>query len=241
MPVANLLIATPVRGASSEAADVKLGWALTTRLLTRDPNVEFTVLGYGADLVRSRSRIVRIALEEKKYTHVLWWDDDIIPRDVHVIRYMLETGHDVVACPYPKKKVHWDRVTSTHAEREAYEYTVFFGGETKRQFINGCTEAEFVAMGFMLTSVGCLQKMWDAYLPTLSFGDVIDGEVHQTCGMFQLLLPEKPMGPLMSEDYSFCKRWRNIGGQVQVYLGPGSPVDHVGTHVYRGHREGVVQ
>jgi len=42
---------------------------------------------------------------------------------------------------------------------------------------------------------------------------------------------------LLGEDTSFCKRWRNMGGTIRMYLGAGSPIDHVGRLVYRGHVE----
>jgi hypothetical protein len=47
----------------------------------------------------------------------------------------------------------------------------------------------------------------------------------------------EPIGPdkspetdsLSSEDYSFCKRWRDLGGRVMVYLNAGRIV-HAGSH-----------
>lgn len=33
---------------------------------------------------------------------------------------------------------------------------------------------------------------------------------------------------LAGEDVSFCKRWRAIGGKVMLYIGPGTPITHLG-------------
>ena len=35
-----------------------------------------------------------------------------------------------------------------------------------------------------------------------------------------------------SEDYTFCRRWRALGGKV--YVDPHSAIDHVGSKVYSG-------
>jgi hypothetical protein len=39
-------------------------------------------------------------------------------------------------------------------------------------------------------------------------------------------------GQSLPEDYSFCKRWRALGGEIWIDLE--SRFSHVGTHVFRG-------
>ena len=39
-------------------------------------------------------------------------------------------------------------------------------------------------------------------------------------------------GQYLPEDYSFCRRWRQIGGEIWIDLQ--SRFDHVGSYVYRG-------
>lgn len=65
----------------------------------------------------------------------------------------------------------------------------------------------------------------------LGFDCVEQGQLVPTVALFQLLLRDRV---LHSEDYSFCNRWRDMGGKIHLYLGPGSPVHHHGSHVYRG-------
>jgi hypothetical protein len=51
-----------------------------------------------------------------------------------------------------------------------------------------------------------------------------------TVGFFE---PYKVDGRKLSEDYSFCQRWRDIGGQV--WADPNIRMAHVGTKTFDGH------
>jgi hypothetical protein len=49
--------------------------------------------------------------------------------------------------------------------------------------------------------------------------------------LFQLMIRD---GELLGEDISFAQRWKDIGGKVWLYLGPGSPITHHGECAYEG-------
>jgi hypothetical protein len=250
-----LMIATPLPGGSPEACQVSLGYSVCLNQLAKDPDISVNFNGHGTDLVRSRSRLVRQALEKKDISHVLWWDSDVMPRKPNeilpLIKFMLSTDHDIVACPYPQKRVHWDAASETaregvNAEWGAYNYAVspikLPEGE-RPKFVKGCTEVTHIGMGFMLCKTSALQKMWDAYYEELKFDDLWEGTWYETVAMFQLIIEKNPAGqlsPLRGEDYSFCERARRLGIKIQMYVGPHSPLDHLGTHVFHGHREGLV-
>jgi hypothetical protein len=61
---------------------------------------------------------------------------------------------------------------------------------------------------------------------------------HRTTMLFQLIIDQDDIVDqngkrtrydlLAGEDMSFCKRWRAIGGKVMLYIGPGTPVTHIG-------------
>jgi len=53
-----------------------------------------------------------------------------------------------------------------------------------------------------------------------------------TTALFQLL--NRDGMTLASEDMSFAQRWRDIGGKVWMYIGPGSPIAHYGRAKYQG-------
>ena len=46
-------------------------------------------------------------------------------------------------------------------------------------------------------------------------------------------------GDLLSEDWGFCRRWRQIGGKV--WADPSIKLVHYGEHAYRGDPMGMFQ
>lgn len=62
------------------------------------------------------------------------------------------------------------------------------------------------------------------------------GTERDTVGLFNLMVRDDSdaKARLLSEDKSFCMRATDMGETIHMYLGPGSPVTHVGEHVYRG-------
>lgn len=227
--------------------------------LARDPTVEALArVNVDTDLVRARSRAVRMFLElPDEFTHLLWWDEDVTADDDRIVaclRGMIASGHDMVFVPYPRKRLHWAAAEeAARAGRSAEGYAVDFphvvdgaavDGFTSVHVVNGCAEVARCHLGFTLCSRTMLRAMVDTYWGSLSFGDVIDGRMVPTVALFQLIGPGdggQELRPLLSEDYSFCDRWRRMGGKTYAWLGEGAPLDHVGPYIYRGMRDGLLR
>ncbi len=241
----SVLVITPVYG-STEAASVALGYAdaRTTLLQCTDVDMLPSSLFFSDDLVRGRSRAAAYALDSHA-THFLWWDSDVVPGDpVAIVRRMLASGHDVVGAPYPVK-----RIAARYPYRVSGE--VDHGGsregsDTSTVKLNidsaQCVEVDDIAMGFMLTSRECIQKMVDTYAEQLWYSDVRPGHpTRELVAIFAMMFGEPTVvgayrfRTLDSEDYSFCRRWRALGGKVNMYVGPGAPLTHVGAHAFAGH------
>lgn len=253
-----LLVATPIDGLPA-SAKVAYGHAIAlSRLLNSGVETKLFdpgLMGYPSDLVRARSRAVAGA-RAFKATHILWLDDDNIPKS-GAISKMLETGHDMIGCPYPRKRIHWDRFrdpanwAGDEAERIAYDYAYHHtdgdDGRKTVQVVDGCIPVARLSMGCMLTSMRALDAMWEHYREELWFTDVVDGAHWECVALFQLLLGKTvsrhgtPFRPLYSEDYSLCQRYADMGapfGPIQMLVS--HPADHVGTHLFRGLAEGLV-
>lgn len=70
--------------------------------------------------------------------------------------------------------------------------------------------------------------------PDLRFEDeswLVRGGKVPSVALFNLMLRQRM---LLSEDFSFCMRWRDMGEKVWLYLGLGSPVSHEGEWIYEG-------
>jgi hypothetical protein len=188
---------------TTETASVSLTYH---KAWARLPLEKFPTVNYiNCDLVRARSRGVRAALENGS-SHVLMWDADVGGDTVpEVLQGLIDAKVDLIGAPYARKNLSGKSTWSAD------------GGH--------------LGMGFTLISRSCMQKMTAHYGSTLSFLDKTDdGKVVPTVALFQLFLTHNA---LLGEDYSFCERWKQIGGSVYLYSGPGLPLDHVGNAVYR--------
>jgi hypothetical protein len=214
-----ICIATPVRGAELMCEPVAMGYSESIRLLQQRMSADVypATLTYNVDNVRARNRIAATFLRERDdCSHLLWWDNDQWPEDNRIVEQMLELDVDLVGAPYPNKRhpMRW-----THQRLDA-----------RSADERGLLEVRWLGFGFTLTSRACLQRMADTarvYTDTPL--------PHKVPDCFGLLFFQPPDSAdpteehLLSEDYSFCERWRQLGGQAFIYARAGIVV-HAGMH-----------
>jgi hypothetical protein len=237
---AKICICTPVYG-RPDAAEIAWGYHNAVCGLLRSPDVSFLDgrMFVNVDLVRARSRAVRMFLDQPNATHLLFWDSDVVPRDVNVIHAMINSGKDVIALPYPRKQIHWDRVEAgVRDEAEQAEHGRQGADELEGSGLDwplraldktleaGMVRAAECGIGFTMIRREALQKMVDHYAAELTFVDQADGQKRATVALFQLLITG---GELLSEDYSFFRRWTDIGGEIFVI---GDPARHIGNYAF---------
>lgn len=172
-----------------------------------------------SDLAVARARAVRKFLKTDG-THLLFIDSDIefLPL---AVAGLMQADVDFVGAPYPRK---------THDPNEPM---AFYTGQDDEPLVvgeNGLVEVHGVGLGLVLLSRKCLSMMCDHYFDELWFKDQDSGG-DPTVSLFLPFINEERLQG--TEDYSFAQRWRKMGGKVQLYCGPGTPVAHVGTCVYR--------
>ena len=199
-----------------------MGYAESVRALQADLGAEMLppALTYGCDNIRSRNRVAAHVLRERPdATHVLWWDDDQWPQDTRIVRAMLATGEDLIGAPYTSKLPPLRWVHQRLDDRPTDE--------------RGVLEVRWVGFGFTLTSRACLERMAAAARPYADARAV--GPNHPQRDCFGLLYYQPPGTDspeeqvLLSEDQSFCERWRIMGGRVMIYVRAGL-VYHAGPH-----------
>lgn len=88
--------------------------------------------------------------------------------------------------------------------------------------------------GFMALSRSMLERMHAHYRPML---DVISDKTERLrfCALFSdymTYVPEMEAHRKLGDDYAFCQRWLDIGGQVWVQ--PETPMGHEGSKVFMG-------
>ncbi len=234
-----LIIATPVYG-HPDTATVHAGYHREVRKLERAGAVLVPMeMLYADDIARARSRCVRFALGQD-FDWLMFWDSDVVPSDDTIIPRMIELAeHDAhawIGAPYPRKRI-----------PTLYPYRPIDPEGGRLEIVRDCIEVAGLAIGFTLIHRTCLAQMVERYREELWYSDWTTTEHTETVGIFNFLTTDTTdrnghrWREMLGEDYAGCHRWRAMGGKVQMYVGQGSPVAHVGDYVFRGRVEEIGQ
>jgi hypothetical protein len=226
----------------------------------RGPTITIEPTGFhSTDVVIARSELVKKFLAfEPRYTHALWWDEDVVGTTSQITKLivdMVHLGRPAVGVPYPQKRLDFE-----HAARALQREMTFKDARITAEELEAlctphyaynlvedslltdgqdCADVPFMPLGFSLWSREAFETMTAYYESSLSYrrwtydaaGRAVLAD-DSTVALFALR--HTPGGELDSEDFSFCSRYTAIGGKLALYVGEGSPLSHLGAHVFRG-------
>lgn len=212
--------------------------ALTTRSLMNEivdlasHNIECAFIdevGNGL-IAHSRSKFIARFLQSD-FTHLMFIDDDVCWLKGS-IRGLLSHDEDFVCGMYPKRT---EPLTFNFRsqEEEGKDLTV-----NDKDLIEGIWGVPF---GFVMLSRACCEKMVDAYknlefeaegAKTPDGKDVPGFRAVHLFGDYYVQRQDGRPPVLLGEDYAFCQRWRDIGGQV--YVDPHVQMGHTGRKTFMG-------
>ncbi len=235
----HVVIATPCFGAMVHQAYMLSILRLLCSPLAQRVQFTLEMLGHDSLITRSRNTLVARFLAHPGATHLLFVDADI-GFEAEQLDRMLAFDQPVVAGMYPLKVLHWQTAPARQRAGEPADAAALLyvgepcdGADARREgdFIT----ARHAGTGFMLLRRDALERMVQAYPETRYRG--IDayqpGAAEGTpChALFDCMIsPES--GQYISEDWTFCHRWRAIGGKV--WLDTRGSLTHVGAHDYVG-------
>jgi hypothetical protein len=198
------------------------------------------LLSGDALITRARQNIVAHFLENSLATHLLFIDADIAFDPSQVFR-LLDFGADIAAGVYPTKRIDWAKVRelakadAPNLEPTSLSYVLDFENPAKVAAKNGFAQVRYAGTGFMMIKREVLVKMIESY-PDLRYSREHQAEDPLTKSKWRSALfncfIEKEKGVYLSEDYSFCRRWTDIGGEIWVDLQ--SRLTHVGALSFNG-------
>lgn len=177
-------------------------------------------------------------------THLLFIDADLRFDGAGVYK-MIEADKDVICGIYPKKEINWPMVRKAiesgvpddqlkhHTGSWVINLVDYMGTQSVR------TDEPFEiwagGTGMMLIKREVFEKLKEV---TESYcNDMVDlsgslQDKERIYNFFSLSI-EPGTERLLSEDYHFCREWREIGGKV--WAAPWMTPGHIGTYIFEGH------
>jgi hypothetical protein len=192
-------------------------------------------------ITRARANLMTLFLNDPTATHFLFIDADIGFTPDQVFR-LIESGADMVAGAYPIKRVNWDKAKrAIKAERSdvpsaALDYVLEIDDPDHVAVVNGFTRVRYAGTGFLMIRRHVFEKMCahPGYASLQFFRehslDALAGSPNRFA-LFECMI-DADSGTYLSEDFAFCKRWTDIGGEIWADLQ--SRLDHVGPSVFHG-------
>jgi hypothetical protein len=236
------MLATPMYGGTAHGGYVCGVATLFGLCALKKIDITIQYMTHESLIPRARNTLVKWFLNNPDYTHLLFIDADI-QFDPHDILKLFEFDKDIIGMPYAKKQLDWNFIHQKCVETngkiskellEKFGLTYILKCLPEQDRSNPLFEAEEIGTGLMLIKREVIERMINAYPDLYALSDdtsrynMDDIEGRKYYLLFETMLtPEKRY---LSEDYAFCKRWRDIGGKIYIYL-PVTTIHH-GTYAY---------
>lgn len=202
-------------------------------------------------VTRGRNTLVSFFMENPKTTHLMFIDADIEFNPEDILR-MVAYNKPIVVGAYPKKAVNWQSIIDA-ARNDKYEetagtieghssnYVVNFEFNTDEngnrlpqvQVVDNLIKLKDAGTGFMLIQKDVIQQMFDKHPELKYVNDINVGKQYEP---FMYALFDTMIDPVsrryLSEDYTFCRLWQMMGGDV--FLDPRTGLNHVGHYTFKG-------
>lgn len=230
-----LYIATPMFGGMCYGQYMLSMTELTVESIRREIPFQSQILVNESLITRARNNLAHDFLKSTA-THLLFIDADIEFNPNHVFS-MLEQDLDVLCGVYPTKAIDWGMVRKAMELGVPDEELNFYIGRQNANLlqegpaqiaVNKPCEVLEAATGFMMIKREVLEAL-KPHVPTYTKGNAgrIQGVEH-TYAFFETGIDDD--GTYLSEDFMFCKLWRQIGGKV--HIAPWVTLGHSGTFTF---------
>lgn len=234
-----VMLATPMYGGLGNTMYISSVLQLQDQFIRRGITLQHCFMMNESLIDRARNGLVSEFFEKSDADYLLFVDADIQFRAEDVLA-MMSYEKDIICGPYPKKHINWPVVIEAvnagiqnpaDLENLVGEY-VFTPLEhnPKMEEIIKVGEA---GTGLMLIHRSVFEKLKEAF-PENNYisdhsRDVSSGAEKKMHAFFRTEIFE---GRYLSEDYYFCKKWREIGGDVWLF--PWAQTTHFGTFGFKG-------
>lgn len=245
-----LIIATPCYGGQVTERYAQSMFNLVSVATKYGVSLGYLTLANESLITRGRNELVSTFMKQTTGTHLMFIDADISFEPNDIIR-MLLADEDIVAGAYPLKTLDWNAASGVatlypnagpdETMAAAIQYVInvhkpdpeLVGKQVDVQIVNGLLEVWDAGTGFMLMKREVIESMITAYPETRYFSDkdmTVPEELRERYALFDTMIDDDLR--YLSEDYTFCRRWQNIGGKIHLDIN--TVLDHIGTMTFQG-------
>ena len=249
-----LFIATPCYGGMLTEAYFRSMVRTLTFFNQHQIPVAFGTIANESLVTRARNVLVAYFLQSN-YTRLLFIDADIEFQVEDVLK-LVAHNKDVCVGAYPKKGVNWQRIREAVMTNGAApmddrsiaasgsDYAInfkFVNADLKQIAIeNGVIKLHDGATGFMMIKREAIDKMIVSY-PELKYNNDLNTPPDLQdffYAFFDTMIDPKDRRYL-SEDYTFSRRWQDIGGDI--WLDPSISLNHFGSFNFQGNPNQIIK
>ena len=247
----HIFIATPCYG--GQIGEPYFRSMMRFVILCNKYNIQYTVstLANESLITRGRNTLTSFFMENSSATHLFFIDADIEFNPEDILR-MVAYDKPVVVGAYPKKAINWTSILGAARNPDMNEDAETIEGHSSNYVVNfeflqdkdgkptpqvqvqdNLVKLKDAGTGFMCIQKDVIQKMFDKHPETKYVNDI---NVDMKFEPFMYALFDRIIDPdsrrYLSEDYTFCRRWQEMGGDV--WLDPRTALNHVGHYTFRG-------
>ena len=242
----NVMIATPCYG--GQVSESFMRGILDISQVLQAKGIPFFVFTIANEslITRARNAVVAHFLGDKKFTHLMFIDADIEFSPLEFFR-LLTANKPVAGGCYPGKSINWDKVyeqigkgcPGSEIEAKGLNYMKNYKFiETEKgaalNIENDFVEVNNLATGFLMIQRNVLEKLKQERPQDKFVNDIPGYDKEHTKGNFYLFFDTMcdENGRYLSEDYAFCMKWREVGGQI--WMDMKSKLTHTGYYKFKG-------
>ena len=208
--MADVVVAIPAYGGTVHIGTMRSLIADVMAFAQAGKTVSIFDQAHGAEIDTVRAQIVAEFLAESDAHHLIMVDSDVVWSRGGLLK-LVNAGVDFVAGAYPHRK---DPITWP---------VQMLDGAGKQ---GDLCEVKAVPAGFLCVTRKALNQMCQTY-------DDLRFESSKTSAPIWALFDHVTIGRTrLSEDLSFCHRWRAMGGKI--YVDPTIKMGHIGPKVFTG-------
>lgn len=205
----------------------------TSNLLMQHGHIlDSAFVGGDCFISKARNGLIQSFIESWKTENpadvLVFIDDDQLWDEQSFLR-IIQSNKEIVAVGIPKK------MDPKDGEPQVFNNVMLDMDSNNNCFVeDGLLRISQIGSGFMAIKRSAIEKMIKAYPRQYAPGDGGLHALHYALFESKIIWPEdeKEVGQFWGEDLVFCKKWKDIGGEI--WLDPNVNVEHIGRKAWSG-------